>query len=93
MNIFDNPLVNNKAFTYVGNKVYNFILNGGWLSCLIFAFLGIAMAIIGYYGKHGFSWISFLLFELPLYIFCIWALYQGVYKPIKKYPKYFTLKK
>lgn len=92
MNIFDNSFVNSKVFTYVGTKVYNFIHNGGWLACLVLAFLGIAMAVIAYYGKNGFSWISFILFEFPLYVFCIWALYQGVYKPIKRHPEYFKIK-
>ena len=47
---------------------------------------GIIFAIIGHYGTVGFNIKWFLFFELPLYLFCTWALYSGykLYKKIKK---------
>lgn len=47
------------------------------------AIFGIGFAIVGHYGTMGFSWKWFLFFELPLYIFCIWALWSA-YKLYKK---------
>ena len=38
------------------------------------AFIGIACAMIGHYGLHGFDWRWFVFFEGPLYVFCGWAL-------------------
>ena len=50
------------------------------------AFFGILFAIVGHYGQVGFNWKWFLFFELPLYLFCIWALYAG-YKLYKQATK------
>lgn len=72
----------------VGEKIHLFISNGGWLSILVFAFIGIIMAVVGYYGKMGFNWKWFLFLELPLYAFCGWALYN-VFKLIKNNPDVF----
>ena len=47
------------------------------------AIVGITGAIIGHYGTIGFDWKWFLFFELPLYLFCAWALYSA-YKLYKK---------
>jgi hypothetical protein len=40
--------------------------------------IAIVMAIIGHYGTMGFNLKMFLFFELPLYIFCGWALYTAL---------------
>ena len=50
------------------------------------AFFGILFAIVGHYGQVGFNWKWFLFFELPLYVFCIWALCAAykLYKQAKK---------
>jgi len=54
---------------------------------LTLAFFGILFAIVGHYGTIGFNLKWFLFFELPLYLFCIWALY-GAYKLYKKAKKF-----
>lgn len=57
---------------------------------LTLAFFGILFAIVGHYGQLGFHWKWFLFFELPLYIFCAWALYAGykLYKQATKIREY-----
>ena len=40
------------------------------------ALIGIACAIIGHYGLHGFDWRWFVFFEGPMYAFCGWALFK-----------------
>ena len=63
------------------------------LSIFLIAIFGIVMAIIGHYGTVGFNWKWFLFFDIPLYLFCIWALYRAykLYKitktQMKKYGK------
>lgn len=56
---------------------------------LILAFIGITCAIVGHYGTVGFNWKWFCFFELPLYVFCIWALYSAykLYKQTKNFNK------
>lgn len=49
---------------------------------LTLAFFGITFAIVGHYGTMGFNLKWFLFFELPLYLFCGWALFK-VYKLYK----------
>ena len=53
---------------------------------LILGFLGLSCAIVGHYGTMGFNIKWFLFFELPLYLFCILALYKTykIYKMIKR---------
>lgn len=53
---------------------------------LTLGFFGIIFAIIGHYGTMGFNLKWFLFFELPLYLFCIWALYRSykLYKMTKR---------
>ena len=53
---------------------------------VILAIFGLACAIVGHYGQMGFDWRWFLLFELPLYLFCMWALWSALkmYKEAKK---------
>ena len=79
-----------KLFKLIGEKIHYVISNGGWLSVLVFAFIGIVFAIIGYYGRVGFNWKMFVFAELPLYAFCIWAL-SKVFKLIKNNPDTFKL--
>ena len=79
-----------KLFKLIGEKIHYGISNGGWLSILVFAFIGIAFAIIGYYGTVGFNWKMFVFAEIPLYAFCIWAL-SKVFKLIKNNPDIFKL--
>ena len=57
---------------------------------LILAFSGILFAVVGHYGEMGFNWKWFCFFELPLYLFCIWALYAGykLYKRATEIHKY-----
>ena len=54
---------------------------------LTLAFFGIVFAIIGHYGQMGFNWKWFAFFELPLYLFCSWALYKAyqLYKCAKDF--------
>ena len=49
----------------------------------LIALIGIVFAIIGHYGTMGFNWKWFVFFELPLYLFCGWALY-ATYKLYKR---------
>ena len=75
------------------NIIYNI---GQWLHkhfedftkpfVLTLGFIGIICAIIGHYGTMGFNWKWFVFFELPLYLFCSWALYKAykLYKISKK---------
>jgi len=53
---------------------------------LTLGFTGIICAMIGHYGTLGFNWKWFVFFELPLYLFCSWALYKAykLYKISKK---------
>lgn len=77
-------------------KNFGLWLNNTWLgkgvrvlcekyTILIFliAFIGIAMAIVGHYGTVGFDWWWFLFFDLPLYLFCGWAIYKAIKLYIK----------
>ena len=71
-------------FKWIGEKVYNFVNNNlGFVFAL--AIVGIILAVVGHYGTCGFNIWWFLLFELPLYIFCGWAIYKVVqiFKNIK----------
>lgn len=69
-------------FKKIGEKVYNFV--NKHLECVfILAGLGIVCAIVGHYGTIGFNWKWFLSFELPIYLFCAWA----IYKTIKMFKK------
>ena len=80
----------NKILNFLGKKLHKFISNGGWISILVVAFLGIFMAVVGYYGTVGFNWKMFVFAELPLYAFCIWAL-SKVFMLIKNNPDVFKL--
>lgn len=79
-----------KLFKLIGEKIHYWISNGGWLTVLVFAFIAILFAIIGYYGTVGFNWKMFIFAELPLYAFCIWAL-SKVFKLIKNNPDTFKI--
>ena len=71
-----------------GNKIHWFLTDGGWRVILLFAFIAIVFAMVGFYGTHGFDWKWFLFLHCPLYIFCGWALYN-VFKLIKNNPDVF----
>lgn len=86
--LLDNTMGIAKLFKLIGEKIHYGISNGGWVTVLVFAFIGIAFAIIGYYGTVGFNWKMFLFAELPLYLFCAWAL-SKVFKLIKDNPDTF----
>lgn len=60
---------------YISDKIYKFVGNN--LNLVFgFAAAGIIFALIGHYGTCGFNWKRFLFFELPLYLFCVWALFK-----------------
>ena len=56
---------------------------------LILSFFGILFTLIWHYGTVGFNLKWFIFFELPLYLFCGWALYKTykLYKLTKNYEK------
>lgn len=64
-------------FKWIGEKVYNFV-NNNLVLIFVLAGIGIAFAIIGHYGTMGFNWKWFLFFELPIYLFCGWAIYKTI---------------
>jgi hypothetical protein len=72
----------------LGKKIHWFLTDGGWRVILLFAFIAIVFAIVGHYGTHGFNLGWFLCLELPLYLFCGWAL-SKVFKLIKDNPDIF----
>lgn len=75
----------------IGEFVYDFINDGGWITCLVLAFFGILFSVIAIYGKLGFNLTRFLLADLPLFGFCGWALYKGVYCMIRDHKDVFKL--
>ena len=81
MKTFGSWLIN----TRFGSGV-KILCEGYTLSIFLISILGIVMAIVGHYGTVGFNWKWFLFFDLPLYLFCIWALYNAykLYKKIKR---------
>lgn len=78
------------GFGKFGEKFYkkftNFLNNGGGYALFAIALFGIALAIIAHYGMLGFNIWWFIFFELPLYIFCTWALWKAylIYKQTLK---------
>lgn len=72
----------------IGEKIHWFLSDGGWRVIIVFAVVAIMMAVVGYYGTHGFNIWCFLCLELPLYLFCGWAL-SKVFKLIKDNPDIF----
>ena len=71
-----------KYFKNLGDKFYNnfteFLKTGGGYFILAVALVAIAMAVISHYYLLGFNLMWFLFFELPLYIFCGWALWKAL---------------
>ena len=65
-----------KILFNTGKKLHKFFSHGGWVTILILGFFGILFALIGKYGTMGFNWKWFVFFDLPLYTFCGWALYN-----------------
>lgn len=72
----------------INQSLHKFISNGGWITMLIIAFFGILFAVVGHYGTMGFNWKWFIFFELPLYIFLGWAIYNML-RLIKNNPNTF----
>lgn len=72
-----------KIIKRLGFKIYCWINDGGWISCLVMGFLGLLCAVVSLYGTLGFNWVRFLFADLPLFSFCGWALYNGIFKRIK----------
>ena len=68
----------------IGKLLHKFIHNGGWVTILVIAIIGILAAIVSHYSLMGFNWKWFVFFEMPLYGFCGWAFYN-VFKTIKKF--------
>lgn len=70
-----------KYFKNLGDKFYKnfteFLKSGGGYMLFVFALLGIGMAVVAHYYLLGFNLMWFLFFELPLYIFCGWALWKA----------------
>ena len=58
---------------YIGNKVYAFV-NNNFCFVITLASISISCAIIGHYGQLGSNLKPFVFFEVPLYVFCGWAL-------------------
>lgn len=58
---------------YISNKVCAFV-NNNFCFVITLASISIICAIIGHYGQLGFNLKSCVLFEVPLYVFCGWAL-------------------
>lgn len=79
-----------KILTKIGEALHKCISNGGWVAVLVFAFFGVLFAMVGYYGEVGFNWKMFLFAELPLYLFCGWALHK-VFKLIINNPNVFKI--
>ena len=65
----------------LGEKLYNWTDKN--LHFLIgIAVIGIVCSIIEHYGTMGFDLRWFLGFELPLYLFLLWAIFKiiGIFK-------------
>ena len=66
----------------LNDKLYNAFnkfltdMEGGYLIFGV-AIVAIIFAIIGFHGTTPFNWKWFVFFEIPLYGFCIWALWQA----------------
>ena len=66
----------------ITEKFYNafnkFLTEYGGMSVIfILAVLGIGCAIVGFHGTTEFNWKWFAFFEIPLYVFCGWALWKA----------------
>jgi len=71
--------------TRIGEKVYAWV-KGNMPVVIGVAVLGIICAIVGHYGQMGFHLGWFLWFELPLYMFLLWAVFS-VWRKYHKYKK------
>lgn len=61
----------------MADNMSDFLTHGGMYLIFGLGIIAIVMQIIGFHAKTGFSWTTFLLLEVPLYSFCIWALWQA----------------
>jgi hypothetical protein len=59
-------------------KFTEFLNFGGGYALFVLALVAIAFAIIGFHGQHGFNVWWFVFFEMPLYVFCGWALWKAM---------------
>lgn len=70
------------GFKNIGDKFYlkftDFLNTGGGYVLFVIALVAIAMAVVSHYYLLGFNLMWFLFFELPLYIFCGWALWKAL---------------
>lgn len=66
----------------LGDKFYfnfnDFLKTGGGYTLFVIALVAIAMAVVSHYYLLGFNLVWFLCLELPLYIFCGWALWKAL---------------
>jgi len=69
----------------IGEKVYAWV-NRNMPVVIGVAGFGIVCAVVGHYGQMGFHLGWFLGFELPLYLFLLWAVYR-VWRMYHKYKK------
>jgi hypothetical protein len=79
--------MNNFFEKYIGLPLKRWIEDFGGLEVImVLGAIGIICAIIGHYGTLGFNWKFFVFFELPLYGFCGWAIWNIIkmYKHIRK---------
>lgn len=73
-------LIKNIIFRVGGFLVDNFEMFTKPIVICLFV-IGLFCAILAHYLEMGFNWKWFCFFELPLYLFCTWAIYK-VYKMI-----------
>lgn len=64
-----------KLTKWIGEKVYAWV-NRNLPVMMGIAIVGIVCDVIGHYGQMGFNLTWFLFFELPLYLFLLWATYS-----------------
>ena len=67
----------NRLLQKFGDWFTKYLNDGGGYVVFAIAIIAIIFACIGFYGTHTFDWTWFLCLYLPLYLFCIWALWQA----------------
>lgn len=66
-----------KCTVWFYRKFTSFLDRGGGYVIFIIGIIAIVLATIGFYMQMGFDWKWFIFLQLPLYIFCGWALYNA----------------
>ena len=61
----------------ISTAISNFLTDGGMYLVFGLGIIAIVMQIIAFHAKNGFDWAWFVFLEVPLYSFCIWALWQA----------------